>query len=162
MWCVSFSKVAGLKSATLLKVTLLHGCFSRFLNCTNGTYSRQHHKLFISLRLLNVNIKLKNFNTRSTLWVTSLKRRKASSCWVVYVKEIGLDNFYRYFYHKNVEKCFQLSFRSFFSIWVFFHEHSRITGLQRNGKGISLNPHYHFHPLHRHLNISWTFTSAHS
>ena len=24
---------------TLLKVTLLHGCFSRFLNCTNGTKS---------------------------------------------------------------------------------------------------------------------------
>ena len=23
--------------ATKLKVTLLHGCFSRFLNCTNGT-----------------------------------------------------------------------------------------------------------------------------
>ena len=29
---VTFSKVA-------LKVTLLHGCFSRFLNCTNGTKS---------------------------------------------------------------------------------------------------------------------------
>ena len=27
------------KPATLLKVTLLHGCFSRFLNCTNGTKS---------------------------------------------------------------------------------------------------------------------------
>ena len=27
----------------LLKVTLLHGCFSRFLNCTNGTKSRRHH-----------------------------------------------------------------------------------------------------------------------
>ena len=26
--------------ATLLKVTLLIGCFSRFLNCTNGTKSR--------------------------------------------------------------------------------------------------------------------------
>ena len=26
-----------LKPATLLKVTLLHGCFSRFLNCINGT-----------------------------------------------------------------------------------------------------------------------------
>ena len=26
--------------ATLLKLTLLHGCFSRFLNCTNGTKSR--------------------------------------------------------------------------------------------------------------------------
>ena len=33
-------KVAGLKPATLLKLTLLHGCFSRFLNCTNGTKSR--------------------------------------------------------------------------------------------------------------------------
>ena len=27
------------KPATLLKITLLHGCFSRFLNCTNGTKS---------------------------------------------------------------------------------------------------------------------------
>ena len=27
------------KRATLLKVTLLHGCFSRFLNCTNDTKS---------------------------------------------------------------------------------------------------------------------------
>ena len=26
--------------ATLLKLTLLHGCFLRFLNCTNGTKSR--------------------------------------------------------------------------------------------------------------------------
>ena len=50
---VNFSKVAGLnfktllkryskfKPATLLKVTLLHCCFSRFLNCTNGTRSRK-------------------------------------------------------------------------------------------------------------------------
>ena len=28
------------KPATLRKLTLLHGCFSRFLNCTNGTKSR--------------------------------------------------------------------------------------------------------------------------
>ena len=41
-----------------------------------------------------------------------------------------------------------------FSIWVFFHEHSRITGLQGKGEGISLTPHYHFHPLHRQLDIS--------
>ena len=27
------------KPATLLKLTLPHGCFSRFLNCTNGTKS---------------------------------------------------------------------------------------------------------------------------
>ena len=29
-----------LEPATLLKVTLLHGCFSCFLNCTNDTKSR--------------------------------------------------------------------------------------------------------------------------
>ena len=28
------------KPATLLKLTLFHGCFSRFLNCTNSTKSR--------------------------------------------------------------------------------------------------------------------------
>ena len=30
-----------LKPATLLKVTLFHGYFSRFLNCVNGTKSRK-------------------------------------------------------------------------------------------------------------------------
>ena len=33
---VTFSKV---KPATILKVELLQGCFSRLLNCTNGTKS---------------------------------------------------------------------------------------------------------------------------
>ena len=36
---VTFSKAAN--KGVLLKVTLLHGCFSRFLNCTNGTKSRK-------------------------------------------------------------------------------------------------------------------------
>ena len=30
-----------LKPATLIKVTLPHGCFSRFLNCINGTKLRK-------------------------------------------------------------------------------------------------------------------------
>ena len=34
---VTSSKVAGFQPATLLKVTLLYGCFSRFLNCAYGT-----------------------------------------------------------------------------------------------------------------------------
>ena len=55
-------------------------------------------------------------------------------------------------------KCFILCMLQcqhiFFSIWVFFHEHSRITGLLGKGEGNSLTPHYHFHPLHRHLDIS--------
>ena len=46
----------------------------------------------------------------------------------------------------------------FFSVWVFFHEHSRMTGLQGKRQGISLTPHYHLHPLHRHLNISRAIT----
>ena len=41
----------------------------------------------------------------------------------------------------------------------FFHEHFRFTGQQKRGKGISLTPHYHFHPLHRHLDISRTITA---
>ena len=39
---VSFSKVA-----TLLKLTLLYGCLSRFLNCINGTKS--HNASHITL-----------------------------------------------------------------------------------------------------------------
>ena len=47
----------------------------------------------------------------------------------------------------------------FISIWIFFHEHSQITGLQGKGGGICLIPGYHFHPLHRHLDISWALTA---
>ena len=47
-------------------------------------------------------------------------------------------------------------------IWVFFHKHSRITELQGKGKGISLTHQYHFHPLHRHLDISRAITAESS
>ena len=55
----------------------------------------------------------------------------------------------------------------FFSIWVFFHEHSQFTGQQGKGEGIYLTPLYHFHLLHRHLDISRAdycreLTSAHT
>ena len=46
------------------------------------------------------------------------------------------------------------TFFFFFSIWVFFHEHSRFTGQQGKGEGIYLTPLYHFHPLRGHLDIS--------
>ena len=46
------SKVAGFYLATLLKVTLLHGCFSRFLNCTNGTRSRETSHIFITFQTI--------------------------------------------------------------------------------------------------------------
>ena len=47
----------------------------------------------------------------------------------------------------------------FFSLWVFFHVHSRFTGQQRKGEAIYLTPLYHFHPLHRHLDISGAITA---
>ena len=50
----------------------------------------------------------------------------------------------------------------FFSIWVFFHEHSRITGLKGKAESISLTPHYHFHPPHRHLDVSRVITAESS
>ena len=47
----------------------------------------------------------------------------------------------------------------FFSIWVFFHNHSRTTGLQGKEESISLTLHYHFHTLHRHLDITRAITA---
>ena len=52
-----------------------------------------------------------------------------------------------------------LFFLFFLFIWVFFHELSQITGLQGKGESISLTPHYHFQPLHRHLDISRAITA---
>ena len=50
----------------------------------------------------------------------------------------------------------------FFSIWVLFHEHLRITRLQGKVEGIPLTPHYRFHALHRHLDISQAITAQSS
>ena len=44
-----------LKPATLLKATLLHGFFSRFLNCTNGTKSCNASHIFHQLFSQNHN-----------------------------------------------------------------------------------------------------------
>ena len=50
----------------------------------------------------------------------------------------------------------------FFSVWVFLHDLLQITGLQGKGEGISLIPHYHLHPLHRHLDINRAITAESS
>ena len=52
---VTFSKVAGLKPATLLKVKFFHGCFSRFLNCVNGTKSHNASYLVL-LEIWNLSV----------------------------------------------------------------------------------------------------------
>ena len=41
-----------------------------------------------------------------------------------------------------------------FYLWVFFYEHLRVTGQLGKGESIYLSLLYHFHPLHRHLDIN--------
>ena len=50
----------------------------------------------------------------------------------------------------------------FLYLFFVFHDYSRFTGQQRDGEAISLTPLYHFHPLHRYLNISWVITARSS
>ena len=58
----------------------------------------------------------------------------------------------------KVAKCCKGRKKKFFFVWVFFHEHSRITRLQGKGESISLTPHHHLYPLHRHLDVSQAIT----
>ena len=44
-------------------------------------------------------------------------------------------------------------------MWIFFDEDSRSTELQGKREGISLTPHYHLHPFHRHLDFSRAITA---
>ena len=52
--------------------------------------------------------------------------------------------------------------------WIFFLSEFSFTNIHESqdcrgkGKGISLTPHYHFQPLHRHLDISWAITAESS
>ena len=50
----------------------------------------------------------------------------------------------------------------FFLSGVFFHENSRFTRQQGKGEAIPLTPLYHFHPFHRHLDISRAITAQSS
>ena len=59
--------------ATLLKVTILHGCFSRFLNLTNGIKSRKASHIQTSLPTGRINQLIDFYNTR-TLVVDGLTR----------------------------------------------------------------------------------------
>ena len=80
---------------------------------------------------------------------------------VNYVPEIIvilLWNLIKAFYRpsKNNEKKSETRFcsqkRAFFSIWVFFHEHSHDSS--GRGRRLSLILLYRFHPFYRHLDIS--------
>ena len=63
---------------------------------------------------------------------------------------------------KSLKFSSSFFFSFFFLYGFFFHNHSWIRGLQGKREGISLTPHYHFHPLHRHLDISQVITAESS
>ena len=50
----------------------------------------------------------------------------------------------------------------FFSIWVFFHEHSQFTGQQGKGGGYLYNSSLPLPPLQKHLDISRAITAESS
>ena len=50
----------------------------------------------------------------------------------------------------------------FFSVWDFFHEHSRLTWQQGKQEGIYFTQLFHFHLPHRHLDISCAITAESS
>ena len=52
-----------------------------------------------------------------------------------------------------------LFFLFFCSIWLLFHKYSRFTGQQVKWEFVSLYLFYHFHPLHRHLDIIWVIVA---
>ena len=81
---------------------------------------------------------------------TITKRYHSLLMFVLICCSLHLDSRYC---HSFFEVC------DFFFIWVFFHDYSRTTGLQGRGESISLTPHYHIHPLHRHLDISRLITA---
>ena len=80
----------------------------------------------------------------------------------IFFKAEAFLKYKRNFFSENIRKFLLLGLEFFFSIRVFFHDHPRITGLWGKGKGISLTPRYHFHPLHRHLDIGRAITAESS
>ena len=64
---VTFSKVA---EPALLKVALLHGCFSRFLNCTNGNKLRNASHIHANKYDLNPSFCLIKIVIKSVKWMS--------------------------------------------------------------------------------------------
>ena len=65
-------------SCRLLKVTLHHGCFSRFLNCTNGTKSRNASHMMFRWQLhnaLEINILCMSTEGVNSLYYYSMNRK---------------------------------------------------------------------------------------
>ena len=63
------------KPATLLKVTLLHGCFSRLQNCTDGTKIAQNITFDSEDLVRDASIRLESLVKIRLKYMISLKRK---------------------------------------------------------------------------------------
>ena len=69
-------KASLFQPATLIKVTLLDGCFSRFLNCTNGTKSRKASYIILSFHINHILILLQQKRILKKWLVTKRQDRE--------------------------------------------------------------------------------------
>ena len=139
-----------------LLIRFILGCYSNFLIAISSGFS---FALIPSERIAFSNKLINEFATLASSEIISRFSTKD-----IFGKDVTLSDKKGSTVYQNslLSVTFVKSSIFFFSIWVFFYEHSRITGLQGKGEGISLTPHYHFHPLHRHLDISQAITAESS
>ena len=127
-----------------------------FVQTSRDISSISNSKIFVSVKNYWRISKIIELATAIT-WNTSAKKIPDDK--LGYENKIGRN---ATFVLKLVSGRFPIQNVTFFSSWVFFHDHSRITGLQGKGQAISLTPLYHFHPLHRHLDINQAITAESS
>ena len=97
--------------------------------------------------ILNEKIRQKYFETHKKIYQSS-----ESTCSTYYAEGVN-----------SVLHNVKADDRSiFFPIWVFFHEESLFTGQLGKSEAISLTSLFHFHQLHRHLDISQAITAGSS
>ena len=92
----------------LLKLTLLHGCFSRFLNCANGTKSQRASQIHIVGLWKHIELKIANEKRPYVLRYLPISWWKNNYC------SMQVE----YFSPRFLGKCDQV--HSFLRIWLHF------------------------------------------
>ena len=138
------AKISINPAAVLPVLDLPKGC------TTDATFEMNIARLYVSVVTLSKN--------DTTKFKKNLKSRrfKSTISWNGYRSEITTEP------ENNLSCMIDPAFRSFFSIWVFFHGYSGCTGQQGKEEGIYVTPFYHFHLLHRQLDIIQTITAKSS
>ena len=78
------------KPATLLELALLHGCFSRFLNCTNVTKSHNAPHLKFKLKIFSAKMCRSVVSNYDQIYTFIRKVRKRKNIKKYYMKNFDL------------------------------------------------------------------------